>query len=290
MSSGRPPLTGALPEVLHYGDCLAPGLYTLEARFRRSVHFRRGEHYLFLVTPEIGAGPLNVVVSRLPESLPPALQLKENELWWGAHPVKLSPRQRYHSRLNIPPPATEVLPGILSRAREFLRHHAPPGSLVSLIESADGSPPRNALEQALARALRAAMGHLENGEWIPAVQCLRGRGAGLTPGGDDFIAGMLLALHLYPPQRSGVDGSLPESILQAARSSHPLVNCFLKLAGAGRVAAPVQAWLQAVCWGNSGEIHHAGQKLLKLGATSGADLAFGWVTTLGILANRGVFT
>ena len=50
-------------KLLSVGDQIERGSYTVHSRFRRAVNFSNGRHLVFLVSQEIGAGPLNIVLA-----------------------------------------------------------------------------------------------------------------------------------------------------------------------------------------------------------------------------------
>ncbi len=70
--------------LLSFGDQVERGSYTVHSRFKRAVNFSNGRRLVFLVSQEIGAGPLNIVLAgagshrALPASL--ALRIQEQLL------------------------------------------------------------------------------------------------------------------------------------------------------------------------------------------------------------------
>ncbi len=91
---------------------------------------------------------------------------------------------------------------------------------------------------------------------------LGGLGPGLTPSGDDALAGIFLATYLRRPDWQ------PHLVDLAARvDTHEISRAFLTWAARGQSIEPVHRLLA----GNAG----AAGDLLALGHTSGADLALG---------------
>ena len=148
-------------------------------------------------------------------------------------------------------------------------------SALSTDESAARSAPTSAPAAPAARipldaddALRAA------------ARGLVGRGLGLTPGGDDVIAGALCGLHA-----TGATGGvhlLAAAALENVTEQTTLLSAdLLKLAAAGDACLEVLAVLRAahhprdVLRPNHSALAAAIDRLLRVGHTSGADLATG---------------
>jgi hypothetical protein len=101
------------------------------------------------------------------------------------------------------------------------------------------------------------------------VRALAGRGAGLTPAGDDVAAGLLLAAHT---------AGVPEPDLQAlaeAMSTHAISRAFLGWAARGRSLAAVHDLAAACADGDVRAARCARARLAAVGHTSGLDLAHG---------------
>lgn len=125
----------------------------------------------------------------------------------------------------------------------------------------------------------------EESKWMPEfgndetplalAERLCGRGPGLTPGGDDFLAGWLAAgWLLYGPQAAFLADC--QCVLEIARRrTHTLSQCWLAYAAAGDVARPVCELLAALTSPDRVRLEHAARELLALGATSGFDLLQG---------------
>ena len=97
---------------------------------------------------------------------------------------------------------------------------------------------------------------------VAACRLLGGLGPGLTPSGDDALAGMLLAARLQRPGDEEYLVSLAETV-----ATHEISLAFLRWAARGQSVEAVHRLLL----GDG----RAGGELLALGHTSGADLALG---------------
>lgn len=105
---------------------------------------------------------------------------------------------------------------------------------------------------------------------------LLGLGPGLTPSGDDFIAGMMIALH-------GIgDIKTAEKIWQAvsrqsATATNPVSYAHLRSASAGYGSAALHNAIAMIVCGRTGEIQPAITQAASIGHTSGWDALAGAV-------------
>jgi len=237
--------------ILSSGDRIRPGAYEVKSRFARSVLLLGADDRpLFVVDKSIGAGPLNLVVAN-PQAFVAGESLAIS---------RSSGAPRFDSAL----PRTDraKLRRVLAQA---LPRHAPPDSLVSLFAPSGKIPRQQANRDAL---FRKAFAQIAAGRLAAGVRLIRGCGAGLTPAGDDFLCGWMLALRLRRR------GALAREILRHALGKNPISNAFLELSAAGRVNVAVQKLLQAP---SSARV----KAVCAFGHSSGADLLCGMLFELG---------
>lgn len=237
-------------KILSRGDRVRPGVYTVRARFARSVLLLdAADRVLFVVDRSIGPGPLNLVVS-VPAAFAPNNTLELPRRLPGPRYVSALPRLDRAGRLKLLRVLETALPA-----------HAPPDSLVTLFAPVK-SPSR--IQQARDERFRRAFQTIANGRLAAGVRLMRGCGEGLTPAGDDFLCGWMLACRLLRKP------AVAETILENARGKNPVSNAFLELAAAGRVNRAVQRLLQAP---RPARVKAA----CAFGHSSGADLLCGMI-------------
>ncbi len=126
------------------------------------------------------------------------------------------------------------------------------------VSESNASPPRSVLE---------------------AATELLGLGPGLTPSGDDFLGGLLIALRLldYDDLAARLWTGLEAA---AARRSVELSVAHLRAAAAGRGGAALHAALNALVTGRAGDLPAVLERIEAIGHTSGWDALAGAVTAL----------
>ena len=107
--------------------------------------------------------------------------------------------------------------------------------------------------------------------WDPtaASRRLQGRGDGLTPSGDDVLAGILLVAAIDPSRRRAL-----AELAGNARTTR-LSRAFLRWAAAGQSVQPAHTLLDAAASGDQSGMRRAAASLAGAGATSGRALAAG---------------
>ena len=121
----------------------------------------------------------------------------------------------------------------------------------------------------LAPVWEAVRQDLRRGDLAAVFGRLAGRGAGLTPSGDDVLAGILLVCAMDPACR-GALGRLARSARTTALSR----GC-LRWAAAGQSIQPAHALLDAAADGDPNAMGRAARSLAAVGATSGWALIAG---------------
>jgi hypothetical protein len=200
----------------------------------------------------VGAGSVRLplalaVAGEVPAVGPPGtVRVGDGEVDLGG--PRLRPSRWFDPRPRLAGP---VVPGRLAAAAALL---------ATLPSGATG------LEAVPAAAVAAG---LAGGDAGPALGLL-GRGPGLTPAGDDVIAGALAALALLGAPDPGAVGA----VLEAAAGATTLLSAaLLRCAARGQVPPQAAGLLRALCGG--GALGAALEALLAVGGTSGAALAQG---------------
>ena len=146
-----------------------------------------------------------------------------------------------------------------------VRWWAPP-----VVRPPSGGPPRWADLAGLLRDVRTPGG--PDGHHDAGPHDLLGRGPGLTPAGDDVLAGWLLAVHHDTATRD----ELRPAVAAARHTTTAVSAALLEEAAAGRGVPAALALADALAGhGDPSGLGAALDRLLRVGHTSGAALAHG---------------
>jgi uncharacterized protein DUF2877 len=273
--------------------------WTVLARFRRSVYAQAADGQLVcLGSAALGAGPLNAIVDRsgdawgAPGDLPPGTRGESDgsSVRLGAWVFALD-----RARTWTPPPVAAVWDRqVLERGLTRLAvaaGDAPAdglGRVIPMLATGEtGGTPLLRLAGPAAIALAAWIadrGHLT----VPPAEAeaLIGLGPGLTPSGDDFLGGALVALHALrqSPRARRLAGWLWP---RARTRTHAISLAHLACAAEGEAMAPLHAALRRLLAGGR-DLAGALRAVGAVGHTSGWDaLAGAWVAARGVARTIG---
>lgn len=236
-----------------------PGPGEVVAVYRRAAYLRLPGGIVALVTPDVPLGPLWVrtdsVVGR---DLAVHDPVTVGAGWLEVAGQRLFVAGAETWRGALPDPAR--LRAALPLALDVLA----------------GSPASSLLDDPWQPALRRAAMAVQQGDLTGAVTVLGGLGPGLTPAGDDALAGILLA------QRALAGAGAEPHLLAAARSAvtTDLSSALLAWAAQGQAVEPVHDLLTALAAGDRSAAVAATSRTASLGASSGADLLLGLLVGL----------
>ncbi len=193
--------------------------------------------------PQFWPGPLHLVAEEMPvmPARHDSVTVSGGVLAAGRIRVRVDPNRRWAPRL----PA---------------RLNVPPAAWHGMAEPVDPD---------LAPVWGAVTGDVRRGDLAAAFGLLQGRGAGLTPSGDDVLAGILLVGAINPGRRPSLD-----RLARSARTT-ALSRAYLRWAAAGQSIQPAHALLDAAAASDSDGMGRAARSLAAVGATSGRALTAG---------------
>ncbi len=229
------------------------GPWRVIASFPRAVYAQSGDEVIVLTSRDVPPGPIHVTTTADQLQAEPGSEMPVtgDRIKLDGRRVDLAGGASWVGRLPHPARVAAASP-ILTTA---LAPHAQASALMA--------PPYSARLSRLSRAADPLD--------LDARGSLLGFGPGLTPAGDDVIAGFLVA--------SVALGRLAPGSWEIGREAQHLTStislAYLRGAAVGQAIAPVHEIFTAAIAGDAGECEAACQRLAAAGATSGADIALG---------------
>lgn len=192
-----------------------------------------------------------------------------------------------HARSVAPP---DRVRRALAAARRRVGELPPRGGFEALLSTArarplddmSGAVVRVALERT--NRVRAALRSRDRAALVDACARLAGLGQGLTPSGDDYVAGLAAALRFHAASREApLCAELLERVAASVAARTSGYSGFLvRCAARGFVSMPVAAWLDAVMGGRLEEVPAATEAVVEVGHSSGVDALAGMVHALEV--------
>lgn len=222
-------------------EALGGGGGRVIAAFPKALYVESPEGIAALVAPGVAAGPLHGLL----DSPPPAVAVGS----WVS--LEVGGAVPWRGWLPEPGAIEPAIPAILAAVG--------PVAARSLVP--------------VARSGRA-MACLEAGDLAGVAAALGGAGPGLTPAGDDVLAGILFTARVRDPRAEPALVAVAASVGTTAISS-----AFLRWAARGQALAPVHQLLRAAVPGDAPDAGRAAARAAGLlgavGHSSGADFALG---------------
>jgi hypothetical protein len=235
--------------------------------------------------PTLGKHPSKVphperVEYRIWFDTPTPLKISNHMVLFAGHSYRFTPRHRYDSTLELRAVDPRRYRRNLSILGDALRADAPSKSLAFLLDDKRQRNVRTGFEQTYAERITRGVSQVFQGRLLEGIRQLKGCGLGLTPGGDDFLAGLLIGLHVLQRLRGQVLQRTIDTIAHAARGNNIFSNTFLDLARRGLLLGRIKDLVLALSSSRPGYVRKAAEALFAIGETSGADLATGLFMTL----------
>ena len=223
------------------------------ASFRKAMYIRVGAHVFALTIASVPSGPLHARMNTLPlGAVGDLVEVREGELRVVDRIVPVS------EHLWVPAANPDI-----TRATGLLGtvlRHVPDLTL--------GTAPGHLLEDDLASFLQV-------GDLAGACTSVIGRGAGLTPAGDDVAAGILTMDSIL----GGHNRVMRKEIARTA-ATHEISRAFLSWAAVGQSIETLHTLLQACSGGQEEAARALRARIAQLGHSSGLDLAYGALMAL----------
>jgi uncharacterized protein DUF2877 len=236
-----------------------PGPGQVLAVFSRALYLRIPGGLVALCSSQAPRGPLHVRTAALPPASAGArVTVSHSRLEIGGQVCSLT-APIWSPRL----PQAAALVHARPRARDWLPNTGP---------TLDLGPTRSA--ELPGEALNA----LRRGDLLTFAELVGGRGPGLTPAGDDVLAGVLLVARAL---RDGPRFNA-RTLRRCARRSatNDIARAFLMCAARGRCIEPAHALLTALADADRSATRSALTELCAFGSSSGEALAYGIRTAL----------
>jgi hypothetical protein len=229
----------------------SPGSGTVLAAFSRALYLRLPGGIVALTEESIPRGPIHIPVPVLP-----SVRLRQNVSLCADQILRVG-------QLAVAPTHSGWI-GARPAKRFLLSAHETADQVLATVPVPD-----LLADQYQAARIRTI---LELGRLGPLGRVLGGLGPGLTPAGDDVLAGVLLVADL------AADADEERSALRSLARSVPtndIAAAFLTWAARGQSIEPAHDFLSAAAHRDEVRAYQAVQQLLQCGASSGYALAHG---------------
>jgi len=271
------------PEIIRYGDCLQPGLYRLHSRFEHAANYIQNETLISLVTPQAGGGPNNIVTEGVDFQKIKWIYVDTSYIDAGGIRYNRAGEREYHSTLYLKDASIDRVLINLDTVEQVLLSTASPKSLFSVLNHPASDNGGTVFTKSLVRRVTAGVHEFFKNRYEEGTRLVSGAGYGLTPSGDDFIAGFLSGIFVIELITGKDLGSIREKIYSETRTESILSRSFIYYAYIGRFYEHPKKLIHTLCKEAlyreyKKDVTRRTLQVISMGETSGADFITGLLT------------
>ncbi|MFA6978774.1 MAG: DUF2877 domain-containing protein [Ignavibacteriaceae bacterium] len=264
-------------KLLSFGDHLEKGIYNVHSRFDKVINFYSGNAFVFIVNNSIGGGSFNIVVDDVDFSELQELIIAEDHFLLNGAKVFFETSKKYDSQIEIINFNEKRFLQNLDHFETALIENSSTKSLTFLLDESRKKNFKFSYEIEFVRRFDSAIECFTSSNYLEGVKLIKGIGFGLTPSGDDFIAGFLIALNVIQKLEKVDYSNLIAHIYEAAKGKNAFTNAFLLAAKNGSLFDKFKNLIHSILYSGQNEILENTRTLLSFGETSGADQGVGFL-------------
>jgi len=264
-------------EVVSYGNQIRCGKYELHSKFCSAANFVSKSDFVFLVNENVGAGPINIVLHGIEMDPLRTLVVENDCLFLNNEKFSFTDSATYNPWFEFSNFDIDKFQLNLLSFESALIEYSPPKSLVFLLDDQRKDRFKSIFEIEFIRRLEDGIKIFLSDDILSGIRMLKGLGPGLTPSGDDFNSGVLIALNLLQKITNIEYSRTINQIFQTAIGENQFTNVFLKCAARGLLFEKFKKLVQSLVYFDEGEIIESTKRVLTSGETSGADQAVGFL-------------
>ena len=264
-------------KLLSFGDCLVEGIYKVHSRFNDVVNFCSGSSFIFIVANSIGDGPFNIVVEGASFTELENLVIAKDHFLLNEEKIFFETSKKYDSKIKVTDFDEKKFWQNLDHFEKTLIENSPDKSLTFLLDENRKKNFKSSYEIELVRRFNSALECFTSSNFVEGVKLIKGIGFGLTPSGDDFISGFLIALNVIQKLEKVDYSNLITHIYEAAKGNNAFTNAFLLAAKNGSLFDKFKNLIHSILYSGQNEILENTRTLISFGETSGADQGVGFL-------------
>jgi len=264
-------------KLVSFGDDLVKGTYKVHSRFNEVVNFCSGSSFVFIVNNSIGGGPFNIVADDVKFSELENLVITEDHFQLNDEKIFFEFSKTYDSKIKVMNFDEKKFFQNLDHFEKALIDNSSGKSLTFLLDESRKKNFKSSYEIELVRRFNSALECFTSSNFVEGVKLIKGIGFGLTPSGDDFISGFLLALNCLQKFYAVDYSELIRHIYEAAKGNNAFTNAFLLAAKNGYLFEKFKNLIHSILYSGQNEILENTRTLISFGETSGADQGVGFL-------------
>ena len=275
-----------------FGDFLKPGIYQFHSGFDHIDNFvnQQGE-FVSLAADISFLAPNSIIINDFISSKYTTIIIDNDFILINNQKLILVKELQYNSVFEYPEITYPMLENKINLFINLYASEFPQKSLFFLLYATNKQYFTSAFEKAFMQQMAFAFSLFQS-QLCESIKAFKSRGGGLTPSGDDFIAGVLFGIDflekLYEKDFSNLKTdiyNISKGLSTGQASNNLFSNNMLRLSYHAKYFKRLQDFLNAFFYLPLNDVNPAFKQLIAVGDTSGADLLTGFLAV--ILKNEG---
>jgi len=266
------------------GDYLKNGTYFLYKQFDKIDNFINTESDFLIAFSHCKTfmAPNTIIFENYKSGQFNHIKIEDNSISIDAHIIDKQLCEKYHSNFSYPVFEYNLLKQRITDFKQMYGAYFPSKSLYFLCDKSYETNFTTSFEKVFVSEVKIAH-ELFSQNLFEAVVGFKGKGMGLTPAGDDFVAGLLFGINYYEQLYNHNFNALKNKIIEITKTNNLFSSTMLEMAAYGKYYNRFLVFLNAFFYLNLSDIKPYLVSLFEVGHTSGADLLCGF---LSILENK----
>ncbi|OFX50503.1 MAG: hypothetical protein A2046_10665 [Bacteroidetes bacterium GWA2_30_7] len=261
-------------KFLNYGDSIISGKYTKYSEFNHVINYESNGKLLSVIDTNVPLMPNSLQISNFDINFHSHIEITNSLIIIDNSEVLINSILKYDSTLDLSKLNLHSLLRNISLISENINLFNTK-SYAFLIDNNLSNNFDSAFEKALLRTVKAGYEEIITGNIEFGIEKIKGTGYGLTPSGDDFIAGLLFGLHINEILYGKKLLILKAKIFEIAKSKNLYSTNFLYFAKEGLYFEYLKNLIINLGLNDNFEILKAIKKMVSYGESSGSDLLTG---------------
>ncbi|TVR43489.1 MAG: DUF2877 domain-containing protein [Bacteroidia bacterium] len=262
------------------GDRLLPGVYNHFAGFTRVDNYADAHGNIVAISDDVSLLHANtIILNNYEPGVIKRLEISVHSIMLDHEVYRRYKDQIFCSDFSFPAMDLQTVQNKIKLFLNQNKNELPQNSLLFLLNPEIKTDPFSSFDKLLQQEFEKAFSFFDD-DFFESIRKFRSKGKGLTPAGDDFIAGVLYGIDCLASVMKSDYSDLKNQIDEIAKTDNLFSQNMLHLAKEGRYFKRLQDFLNTFF--NQGSISALPpfQQLISTGDTSGADLISGFFAIL----------
>lgn len=264
-------------QIISFGDCIQNGNYQFHSGFDNIDNFiNQNNEFISIASNDSYLAPNCIVIDDFVSGRYSEIYVNNGQLIVNNISHKLYKTLEYNTNFIYLDISTKALKGKIENFLQLNKNNFAQKSLFFLLNTENEKYFTSSFEKAYINQMKYAYSIFKT-NIIDSITEFKSRGSGLTPSGDDFIAGILFALDFFIINKNS---EFKDLIFQKALSNNVFSNNYLRFSYQSKYFKRFKDFLSAFFSESQNDINIAFAQMTSIGDTSGSDLLTGYFSTL----------